>query len=284
MSAAPPFASVAGKQVVSAKDPKKPDFQLLSTTGKPLVARGEAADSKDWPATLLASSVGCTATLVGPRAVLTAAHCVVDGGAYTVFIRNIDNTMDCTHAKEYSPDVAQWDRTSADYAMCVLRISVAGKGIRFENVGAGPLVTSGDTVRLLGYGCDGATTTSTGFGVLRTGLTAVESTPPATSANNYIVTDWSKGAFGHAKGAALCPGDSGGAAYWPSPLNDSVKVRRIIGVNSRTGVEAGGGNVLNGKSFLSSLLTPTALTFLNIWKDKGIEICGVTPGMAECRN
>src|SRR5262245_54831417 len=50
-----------------------------SGTG-PKVIGGRPAKSSDWPASFYSSAEGarCTATLVGPRAMLLAAHCVGD--------------------------------------------------------------------------------------------------------------------------------------------------------------------------------------------------------------
>lgn len=281
----------AGKSVQSARQAGTPDFiDLDKMTGgaTPQVARGTPAVPSDWPATLISQPSGCTATIVGPRVILTAAHCVRNAEGVTAHIVGRPRTAVCDHHPAYSaiydssPNAGNWDSTSADYALCLIATSDVVNGIEFEVVGAGDgLAEFGAEIRLLGFGCSGDTTAPAGYGVLRTAAAKIVAVPsPARPANNYIKTDWRIGGFGHATGGAVCPGDSGGAAYWPF----TGGIRRIVAVNSRTQTKGDRAQTLTGVSYLSSMLTPSAGAFMLEWANrKGVEICGITAGAQGCR-
>lgn len=263
-------------------DLDKADFVSLDVSAKVQVYNGTPADGKDWPATMVSRPSGCTATMIGPRVMLTAAHCVENGASVMFFIAGRTRTATCTHHEKYTaaydnaPTGANWAATSADYAVCVVPEADRVSGVLLEVVGAGPLFGNGETVRLLGFGCNGTTIDSDGYGTLRTAAAGIEALPAAP--NNYFVTDWSKGGFGHAKGGVVCPGDSGGAVYWPVS-----GVRRIVALNSRTGV-TGDGRTLIGKSYLSSVLTESANQFLGRFSTaENGGICGLRAGVEGCR-
>ena len=282
----------AGKSVQSARQAGKADFTSLGDAAlppNPQVSGGVLVDPLQWPATLISQPSGCTATFVGPRVILTAAHCVAHKQPVTAHIRNRTRNAVCEHHPKYSAEFdnnqsdANWDNTSADYAICLVNASDAVTGVKFEMIGAGPdLVKKNAEVRLLGFGCNGKAISPDGYGVLRTAAAKVVEVPTAARPNNnYIITDWQGSeSFKDAVGGALCPGDSGGAVYWPFK-NDG---RRIVGVNSRTQTKGDQAQTLTGISYLSSTLTPMATSFLVDWAAlNNVEICGITASAQGCR-
>ena len=264
------------------------ELQSASTEAVPQnweISNGIPVDPKDWPATVISQPSGCTATFVGPQALLTAAHCVQDNQEVMAYIAGKTRYATCHQASRYSAQYDQtqtldnWDRTSADYAICIVNKEDTVTGVPFEVVGAGPLLVHNAQIRLLGFGCNGTTDKSDGYEFLRTAGARVTTLPSlAQSGNNYILTDWTNGGYQGAKGGALCPGDSGGSVFWP--LGDGT--RRIVGLNSRTQTVSKTDRTLTGVSYLSSTLTSDGYSFLKQWGDIAA-ICGINAGATGCR-
>src|SRR4051812_14236551 len=88
--------------------PTKLQFQavdmLKQNTTEERLGNGTVVNPKDWTAsfyaTLTANGQGasCTATLVGPRSLLTAAHCIADGGEVEFQRGNQRYTGQCEQA------------------------------------------------------------------------------------------------------------------------------------------------------------------------------------------
>jgi len=287
-AAAQPISST-GERYVSgssaASTGKRPVFRAPAPSDgsiNPQVTNGRDAATADWPATLLADgSGGCTVTAVGPKALLTAAHCLKYGTVITIVVGNIERTASCDlsgHYRDYdrnkTPTTFEWNSASADYALCL--INDDGPGLapdRFETISNAPVLSVNDTVRLVGYGCNGTTLLAKDGGKLREGTARIKALPQ--EPNNYIELQ----ADGSQNNASVCEGDSGGAAYWPA----AKEGRRIIGINSRTGVLADGSTV-SGRSFISSMDTITGIDFALTWaKSKKVQVCGVWGGTNRCR-
>ncbi|MGD1887517.1 MAG: trypsin-like serine protease [Cohaesibacteraceae bacterium] len=221
----------------------------------PQVIGGTPADPEDWPATFAFSSGinACTSTLVGPQVLLTAAHCVNDGAVGTVVVDGRSVGFTCSHHPSYAADFQY------DVALCLTASPIAASIQRpYETLSRDAGFPSiGNDVTLIGFGCrqpggggpSGSFYTGVAEFVRINGI--------------YLTT---------IGGAAVCFGDSGGAAY----ADLSSGSRRIVGVNSR------------GDITTRSLLTPVAhhgvLSFLIGWSDaNNVEICGVSTGGTGCR-
>lgn len=218
------------------------------------------ADRAKWPATLVfrnALGGGCTATMVGPRAILTAAHCIDDGAQGSVEVGNTSVTVTCRHHPAYPGDI------SADFALCLTAAELRRPDQGFErlHVEAGaPSVR--DTIILLGYGCLTETGADRNFGALYEGTATVDATP---GRDLYFIT---RG------GAAVCFGDSGGGAY--RAVNASGTVRRLLGVNSRGDISR--------YSWISSTATAGFRDWASGWANQnGVAICGLSAGATGCR-
>jgi hypothetical protein len=227
--------------------------------GAPSVIGGEPASPSSYPATFIfrTPSGGCTSTAVGKRTILTAAHCVGNGATGTVQIQAKKIGVKCEHHPDYAVN------QTVDFALCLSDADITG--MPFENVNtsiAYPKV--GDEIRLLGYGCRKEEGVDHAFGVLYTGKAKVTRVPKGEDIDTI-----SQGR------AALCFGDSGGAAYVDLVRGGAVRV--IFGVNSR-------GNI-SDTSYLSTTATPAFVDFAQLWSKKNgdVAVCGVTLAATGCR-
>jgi hypothetical protein len=249
-------------------------------TVQPQVTNGVEVLQSDWPATLKSSYTGCTATAVGSRAILLAAHCLKFGLETIITAEDEDRHVSCA-TEGYSSDYddkkgetkENWDKVSADYALCFIKDpKKALKKTKFETIRLSPVIAANDVVRLIGYGCNGDKVLSEGDGRLRTASSVVARLPEGN--NNFFEL---KADAGYNNGI-LCSSDSGGAAYFPFQANS----RKIIGVNSRTGLKEE--KKLNGISYIASLSTPPAAKFITTWAGHhNIKVCGATPSNENCR-
>jgi hypothetical protein len=165
--------------------------------------------------------------------------------------------VSCEHHPEYSAN-----RTK-DFALCFSDMELAGFDYETVNTSIAYAAATGDEIRLVGYGCRDESGFDRNFGVLYAGPALVTRTPQGEDLDTIT-----RG------GAALCYGDSGGAAYVYLTADGGSRV--IFGVNSR-------GNIKD-TSYLSTTATPSFVSFAREWaKRNATVICGVTVNARNCR-
>lgn len=244
--------------------------------------KGRPADPKEFPASVYAQmgNSRCTATVVGEKTLLIAAHCVRDGGIAKFKAGGADYSSTCTHSPLYSQ--AAWSRVkeaiekglvsqftdlvnaTADWALCLVNKPVGN--IQYEVINLDPdILKEGNELLLTGYGCTQPGGSGGNDGTYRIGEAKIIGLP--SGSDNDIVTN------GGQPGAALCYGDSGGPAFLINPID---KKRVVVSVNSR-------GNIAT-TSYLSSTSTSAFKSFMGSWASKNKQfVCGVHKEAKNCR-
>jgi hypothetical protein len=305
----PPAAASApvssAKDLVAAQHPPEGDVEFQSVLAlkqasvgaEPMLRGGRVAVSKEWPASLYATfktprgMAACTAALVGPQAMLTAAHCVPRNGRVTFKYEGQQRAYvtSCTQHPQY---VSNQD-ASADYALCKLdRSFAAPTGFRFETINTAAMNNLvGGRLILTGYGCvsDIAANGSTD-GNYRIGFNSVDHTSqspdkprgadlytPAED-NNLFTKDGPDV-------ANLCPGDSGGPAFQSTGGADAFTNRVIVGVNSRV-FYRDQSQASYGASLVSATGGPDFIAWATEWArtTAGGAVCGLAGSVPNCRS
>lgn len=192
---------------------------------------------------------GCTGTLIGPRVVATAAHCVSTN--LSISIGKDKYKAVCMVSKEFSKSI------SADYALCALDGDADGpyEVVNFEE----DHVKLNEEILLSGYGCEvwGGRID----GKFRIGEAKISSMG---NSSGYLVAS---------DGATLCSGDSGGPAW---SLKADGSRNKFIGINSRSDTKK--------VSFISYIAKAEGVRFFKSWSDKnpGLKICGLHADAENC--
>ncbi len=268
------FNSIQSHAHPRAPDGNKGDatFNAVKELGQegtePELANALAAKSNEYQATFYSweGRIRCTSSLIGPRVLLTAAHCVGNSKNASIALNGTTYSGPCTHHPKY----AKGD-VSADYALCVLDKPVPEVPYELINTDSSK-IKIGRTLLLSGFGCTSLDGTGPSDMVYRIGKAKIVNLPGTVGGEaNTIITKSELSAP-----ALLCKGDSGGPAFHEGGVPG---YRVIVSVNSRTWAE-------RKLSYLSSLTTTEAMKWIERWsqEDPVRRICGLsTPPPTGCR-
>jgi secreted trypsin-like serine protease len=203
---------------------------------------GTIVDKKDYPhIVLIKSNSGgrCTATIVGERAILTAAHCAGTNATVSFTTKGKTYKAKITRSKYYN---------SRDHDLSIGVTTEAIEDVEPASIGGEAI--KNEKIRIFGYGCRRPGGSDGMDGNLRTG--------------EATITGYSNLDMVSRKGAALCYGDSGGPAF--QELEDGTMV--LLGVNSK-------GNIRDTNYNTRTDLELSKDFFEQVADDNQIDICGV---------
>ena len=233
--------------------PQPPDADALDKWGP-------NADITSYGASGMIISKQCSATLVGPKVVLTAAHCFPQPGIphpVTFSLNKSRTNATCTRFTGFNSTTR-----SGDWALCRLDDDI--QSVPSDPVALDARLSDETPVLVTGFGLTGITGVEIGDG-FSIGPARVSSLP--TSGSSRMETTGSQG----------LSGDSGGATYFV----DEAKRRWIVAVNSAQAT------VNNLTTVTSSLTTGEALDFFSKWlcekENRGLRISGMNFDTASCQ-
>lgn len=269
------------------------DLDQQPVGNEPQLRNGRIAVSREWLASLYVTfqtpdgTAACTAALIGPEVLLTAAHCVPSNG--NVSFRFDDQVepyaTQCTQHPRYPADA------SADFALCrIQRPFEAPVGFFYETVDTQRMDDLvGARLLLTGYGCiSDIVAQGETDGKYRIGFNAVDETsssPEQRRGARYYAGSQENNLFtvDDANAANLCPGDSGGPAFRRRASDAPFTSRSIVGVNSRVFYKD-----QTFSSYGSSLVSATGGPDFRSWAEswtasEEVAACGLAGSIPNCR-
>lgn len=228
-----------GTAILTAQD----EDQIIFNDTEPTLINGRPANPGEFPEVVYISMGGsrCSATVIGERVILTAAHCGSTGSTATFQIGQTQYSARLERAPNYP---------SQDHDISLGLVSKPITEVKPVNVGGSYAV--GKIITLAGYGCINPGGGGGNDGILRVGETKI------TGQQSYDMVS------SMPNGAALCFGDSGGPAF------EIISSKHyVLGVNSK-------GNIRDTNYNTRTDLTASKQFFQAWAKKNSVDVCGIT--------
>ena len=223
------------------------------------VIGGQPVEQGEYPEVIriFSGNSFCTASVVGPRVILTAAHCTQENGeivpvsesaTYRFMVGQDEFRAKCKLAPDYTGSVGD-----QDMAFCHTDRDVVVKYAIISRYAP----RLGETMTLIGYGC-----TQQGGGGGNDGILRVGEAPVSQESTDTYYSFHTTGT------SALCFGDSGGPTY--HQVKDPKGERHhVAGVASR-------GNIVD-RSLLTAVYHPKSIKFAQDFERlHDTKICGIS--------
>lgn len=179
----------------------------------------------------------CTASIVGPRAVITAAHCAKSG----ITVKVAEVTQSVSFRKHPAAGGLFNFSNQFDVALGFVASEMPGPYVTLGDIATAPV---GTDVALFGYGC-------WKNGQYDNRLRVGESQISSMQGTDFVT----------ARPAALCYGDSGGPTF-------NIYTGHQIGVNSK-------GNISTRSWFLDLTRKDVRDWLADVAQDADLQICGI---------
>lgn len=208
-----------------------------------LLINGEVVTGESQIVNIRTGNSGCTATVIGKKVIITAAHCASTGATSTFKVNNVSYSAKMTRAPLYP---------GKDHDICLGLVNKDVDTKPSSVVGRTQVLSKGQSITFFGYGCIKPGGGGGNDGKLRKGSATV------TGFSNYDVVS--------SQGAALCYGDSGGPGYM---LTEPAVPMKLVSINSK-------GNI-STTNYTTRLDITESQEFMKAWATtNNASICGVT--------
>lgn len=280
--------------------------------GEVMLSNGVVVSPSDWRTLVLAKipklgassdrTPTCTGTLIGPKTILLAAHCVDNPLGQTRKALLAVDGREAELACEIHPTYHDREpklvapRGSDDYALCSINyrgpVPRSVSDLEFEVLDLQFPLSRGTPVLMTGYGCselrvvDKQLDWDLSDRLLRIGDSVVDTPAGALVAHPYYLTI--RSANGSAP--AVCPGDSGGPLFVGASTAVASGQRRVVGVNSAVALEMQADHRFDLISRVSTLGNRHFRAWIADWIARNQTrigaVCGVThpAGRSPCRD